>query len=447
MALRTPLSEMIGRVGRAIVRTFTRATVDTTTPDYKFYDELRRGKREGYKLGGLFAAPITETIVTHMMGPGILVSSDNADLQERLTDMLDDNLPLLIGVAEDSMGLGDAYVLVDVDGSLQQLSPDTVDIITYPEGSQSVVGYRVTAKFEKIEIITEYYDFFTVQTTKTAGDAKGTTEFFPNFRNMIPVIHFPNDRSANELHGHSMVDSLLTLFAEYDDVLLKSLMGVKVMGVPIPVLEDSENPKGELEANKTGNTTFTDTDGTTVTRPVIDFSEVSMLAFGKGARFNLKSPDPFTEDAGRMLEYLFLLMLEKTHIPEWVWGGGISSSKASVDAQAPAWLLFLQGRRIKLNAPLKLMLEVWRRTITIYESIDLVTTFKIRWPRIGNDDRQIMLSYLNAAYDREIIPKETYLRLMDLVENPDVEVTKAESESVTEPTEDQTVFNNVTNTV
>lgn len=441
------VSEMIGQVGRAIVRTFTRATVDTTQMDYRFYDELRRGKRDGYRLGGLFAAPIAETIVMHMMGPGILVSSDSSDLQERLTDALDEMLPDLITTAEDSMLLGDSYVLVDVDATIKILSPDTVEAITSPKGSQNVIAWKVTEKFETMEIVTEYWETFTYRSTKVAGSAEPFTEFFPNFRGVIPVIPFPNDRQANELYGHSVCEPLLPLFAEYDDVLGKSLMGVKVMGVPIPTLEDVENPKQELEANATGTATYTDKDGVQHTRPVIDFAEVSMLAFGRGARFDLKSPKPFTEDAGRMLEYLFLLALEKTHIPEWVWGGAVGSSKASVDAQAPAWLLFLQGRRIKLNKPLKQLLEVWRRTIALFEPIDLTTAFKIRWPRIGADDRAIMLNYLNAAFDRDVLTRETYLQLMDLVENAELEAAEADAEQAAEktPSEDEKVFKNVEN--
>lgn len=433
---RSRVSEMIGRVATPIFNMVTRQTVDLTKADYAFWSRFRRGKQKTYELGGLFANPIAEKIASYMLGKGIGILCEDEGTQSALSDFVDEALDDLFETVKDSMQLGDAYIVVNPDGTLQRVSPDQVEIITVPEGSQNVVGYRITSVLAKMTIIDEYYAFHRVIKATVAGVEQPTMEF-TNPTGLIPVIHFANDPEANELHGHVMYEGLLKLFAEYDDTMLKALDGVKAMGHPLAVIEGAEDPAEEVEANKTGEIAYDNEDGTRQTRAAIDITRLTMLVLGKGATFKFASgAKGFTEDAGRMLEYLFLLMLQHSHVPEWVWGGAINSSKASVDAQTPAWHLFIDWRRRKAAKPIQKLLEVWRAIRALYDfSIDATVPFKLEFPRLDEMTQETLLQFLNNAFDRGVITKATYLSLMMLVRDAESEVAAADEENSGEDAE------------
>lgn len=232
---------------------------------------------------------------------------------------------------------------------------------------------------------------------------------YANLIGGLPVIHLANDREANEIYGHPVYEGLLKLLAEYDEVLRKSLDGVKIMGHPIPVIEGMDDPAETLAMNANDAERWLDASGNWQERPVVDFGRLSMMILGKGGQFKFASPGQFSGDAGRLLEYLFLLMLQHAKIPEWVWGGAIASSKASVDAQRPAFTMMIQARRARLEAALLQLVRVWVATMEL-QSPPLAPPYPNRegnwtvvWPEMVADDEAMTLRKVDFAYSHGII--------------------------------------------
>ncbi len=431
-----PLSEMIGRTGRAYAASsyFAHTTVDWTQVDYGFWDQLRRGKKADYDIGGLFARPISRTLAHWSLGKGITPEVEDAsdDTETALQVFVQENLVTLIETTEDSLGLGDAYLVVNPDGTLTRVAPNQVEPLVEPAGSQNVVGYRITAKLETQTIVDEYRLTGRTVTVKEGG--KETPTRYPNLIGLLPVIHWPCEREANELFGHPYYEQLLRLFGRYNRAINKALDGVEAMGNPLPVVNGAKNPEEILRMLSFGRTTpYIDQDGKEQVIPVVDFSQIPVAVLGEGASFDFAAPKPFTGDAGKMLEFLFLLMLQATGIPEWVWGGAIASSKASVDAQYPAFENLIDGLRLKLRGPLMETMRVYLATIALYTPrISPSASVVLKFGSVVAEDRKQKLEEIKAAREDAqgpLIRRETALRLLNLVDDPEAEVKAAQEEA------------------
>jgi len=218
-----PVAEMIGRyvVAGAQLNVFrSRArvkTVDETIPDYEFYDRLRRCKAEGFTLAGLFCARIERILAAWVLGDGVTVTLHegaatgtlaarrrdytNGLLAEFIAGLLDAGQDeagaalevdagqgaQLLALYRDSLGLGDQYVIMNVDGTLSIPSPDTVTI------QRNMLDYRrwdaviVVTKLNGWEITDEYRRLDRTVTYKEGGEVRAV-QTYPNLLGVIPVV-------------------------------------------------------------------------------------------------------------------------------------------------------------------------------------------------------------------------------------------------------------------
>lgn len=451
MAKRVPVREMMGRVSSRVRAIYSQLTVDWTQVDYPWWNKLFRGKQPGYELGGLFADPIARVQSDWTLGKGFTATTGHEATDEALAEFIADNLDTLNDWDYQAFSLADGYLGVNPDGTLTLIPPNMVEKIVNKMNPADVWGYKVTSRpDESVEIIDEYRVQPTPGRHLVVKEQGRVTldETYALLSDDLPIIHIANGREPNEIYGHSGVESLRRLFAEYDDVITKSLQGVKLMGNPVPVIEDAEDPERELDLNATDEITeVTPTEGVSITRKVIDFARQGLfLVLGKGAKFAFKSPGSFTQDAGRMLEYLFLLMLQRSRIPEWVWGGAVASSKASVDAQMPAFALFIESRQRKLETHIKKLLTVWlqvKRLTTPGIQADL--PIAIDWPGVTQRDETITLTWAQTLYDRSLITAETFVRLSGLIDNPADEVAAAQDEQQQKQATEEAITQEVIN--
>lgn len=429
------VSEIIGRVSSPFRRTLTLATksVDETAPDYPFWSYLRRGKQRGYQIGALFTKRICEVDAEWTLGRGFTVETGNDKTDELVSDFLHEHLTTIMQCRKDASALGDAYVIVNADASLTMVNPDTVEVITDPFDYTNVIEYKVTTTLNTVRIVDEYFIDRRVVTTYDSGKA-AVTETFLNLLGYMPVIHLANDKEVNEMYGHPIYEGLLTLFARYDDVIQKSLDGVEVMGRPIPVATGMKDPTIAKKENSTRTEVVYDSDGSADTVDVVDFEDLTMLWLGEGADFKFASPNSFSADSVAMLKMLFYLMLEHIGIPEWAWGGAISSSHASVDAQMPAFIRYLEGRRLQIQSFICCLLCTWLAAKALTEPVAVVdeSDMDIDWPQLDKKDENLLLEKIKYADATGKITAETALRLMDLVEDPTAEIKAAEAEAATD---------------
>lgn len=136
------VAEMIGRGGLALLNRATwntaNVSVDYTRADYRFWDRLRNGMEDGYRIGGLHARPMAEIIAAYVLGTGPkgVVKSDTPrdpddphPIEAALADFWTDNSKLITDWYFDGLTLGDGFLVVNPDTSLTPVQPSQVDLI------------------------------------------------------------------------------------------------------------------------------------------------------------------------------------------------------------------------------------------------------------------------------------------------------------------------------
>ena len=325
-------------------------SVDATRGNYEFWDKLRRGAAEGYELGGLFCRPITEIVASYTLGGGLQahlnadppaqaesedVPPEPDEAVEYTNGLLNDFLThyhhFLLAREIDKLALGDQFVIVNPDGSLSAASPETVEVQYDRLDYRRPVSYIIRTRTDTAEITDEYRLDGRTQRVKWLSDQPdlgrkaGDEDVLGEWANLIgrlPVIHLPNDRSLNEQYGRPIYEALLHLFSRYDDLLTKALDGAELMGNPIPVFEGLENIDETIRANQTQeDQTYNDLDGNEEDRELIRFDTRGVIFLGKGGAFKFAAPPVgFTQDIRDMLKLLFLLVMDFSRIPEYLWG-------------------------------------------------------------------------------------------------------------------------------
>ncbi|MBX3081704.1 MAG: hypothetical protein KF716_08710 [Anaerolineae bacterium] len=424
------------------------STVDTTSPDFAFWDGVAKGTNPDYMLGALFAEPMCNILSSWTFGDKLTASVEgdpndpnvqytNAQLDKFLTD----NFSTLIATDESSLGLGDDYLVVNADGSLTPVPPHEVEVLTTPVGSLNVTGYKITSKLPTQTIVDEYTLKGRTRTVTTGeGAGSGAPVFYPNLIGTLPMVQFSTKKGRNELHGRPYFARLRRLFSRYDKVLNKAADGVELLGNPKPAVQGVEDPKATLAAMATGKTEVLDpATGKMVERYNVDFSKLPMIVVGKGGRFEFVAPTTgFTADAEKMLGIMFLLMLQYSGIPEWVWGGAIASSNASVDAQLPAFVWLIKGLRMKREKQIVDLLSIWMLYRALYDPRIVLSRPRLGWQPVVADDKKLLLDYLKFVTDRGLITDKTALAKTDLVEDPAKEVEAArEEQAANTPPDDQ----------
>lgn len=431
------VSEIVGRVAADTVPLTTYLkTVDRTRTDYAFYSSLLRGKEKGYQLGALFAKRIVEIDAEWTLGRGFTYKSGNDAVDEMLADFVTGNLNTFLTWRREANGLGDSYIVLNGDGSLSLKSPDTGQVLV--DDFNSIIGYKFIDRFERFNVEDVYSGFDRLITIRGGNLAAVTNGYINPIAPLIPVVHLANDRGVNETYGHPIYEALLHLFAKYDDVLTKTITGVELMGRPIPYATGLKDPNAAKQDNATRRVlVWNEETGQNEYQDVIDFDEVPMMWLGEGAQFGFAQPGPVAEQANIMLKKLFYLMLETIGIPEWAWGGAIASSKASVDAQSPAFVRYLEGRRAQTESALLALAERWLAYQRVIGFVPPVEKLTIEWPELQTKDETLRFQWVQWADQTGKLTDETALSLADLVEDPAAEIAAAREQAQT----DEDAFN------
>ena len=463
----TVVSEMIGRTAHpqgqiALFRSRTRTrTVDYTIPDYEFYDRLRRCKAEGYRLAGLFAKRIERVIAAWVLGDGLTVALHeseaepiderrraytNAALMEFVQSLLDagvdtdedeaagddddDRGSALAGVYKESMGLGDAYVVINADGSLSMPSPDTVELERDPLDYRRILAVTITTKTDKYAITDQYRaDGRTV--TVRQGDRVVGVQESENLIGRIPVVHIAHGRSSNETNGTPIHETLLELYDRYDDILYKQLDGAGMLGNPLLAFEGMEDITAVINANEPAtNDTYTDKDGNTATRQQLNIDRNAVLLIGKGGSAKFVAPPVgFTEDTKTALKSLFLLLLDHTGIPESVWGAELGSARATADTQQDQFVKEIQGWRQDNGGWIVRLCKIWLQMRALTDPQIVPGRLVLTWPALIQEDKELRLKYVEVGRRESLLTDETTLDLLELVDDPAAEVKAAASEA------------------
>jgi hypothetical protein len=415
-------------------------TFDETKPDYEFWDKFRRGKALGYKIGALFAKPIADILSSWELGQGFVAKLEQEQeagesveatdyTNSELADFLNKNHALMVDVEKDKLALGDQFVIVNPDATLSVAPPNTVGITRDPLDYRNVTAYTITTKAAGYTIEDQYR-----ADGRTVTISKGNEEMVQQFENLIgeiPVIHFVNERSSNECYGHPVYEALLPLFEEYDDTAYKMIDGVKLMGNPVPSIEGLEDLTQVENLNQTqDDDEYTDKDGNAETRRTLRFDKNPLFLIGKGGSLNFKGPQTgFTGDTQTALKILFLMTLDHTRIPEYLWGGAIASSMASAETQEPPFVSYIQERQKGMEENITKLLRIWSLMKSLVDPQMMVGDLTINWLPVKPESTDTTIKKVEVAKQHSLITDETALDKLDLVDDAQAEVEAAQAEA------------------
>jgi hypothetical protein len=444
-----PVGEIIGRTTyggaqASLIKSRTRVkTVDDTVPDYEFYDKLRRGKTRGYALGSLFAKRIENIYATWIMGDGVFVSlkesgDDDADTEDprtytdgELNDFVSEELTTFITVERDKFGIGDQYIVVNVDGSLSVPSPDTVEVERNPFDYRDVEAVEITTKMDDVTIVDRYEKAGRTVTVTDAMQRTTVAQFENLFDGEIPVVQVSFGMSANETNGHSVHEQMVPLYDQYDEVIFKQLDGVKLIGSPMLAIQGLDDLTGVVNLNEPSDTTtYSDKDANEVERQQLNIDENAVLLIGKGGQaLFVAPPTGFTADTQQALKTLFLLILDHTGIPEFIWGNEISSGRSSSEVQLEQWTRDVTGMRRFDEKWLKRLCVLWLKAQALIDPKIVVDELTIAWPELRGDDAELLLKQLQFTANESMLTREDMLTLLDLVDDAADAVARAEEEA------------------
>lgn len=465
----TPASTVVREIiGRDVIafqywRRMIGYSLDRTQPDYAFWDSLRRGKAVGFEFAGLFCRPITEVIAAHVLGtsvgasllPDDSLSADRVEYTNSLLGRLfSRSMMTLMTLLIDLYALGDQYIVVNADGSFSVPSPDTVSVEYDPIDYRRLAKVTLCTELPDVVLTDEYtasVRTLKIKYVKRVGDhPAGSVESveFPNLIGVVPVVHFASDRSANELYGRPVYESMLRLLSRYDDLIEKGLDGAEIMGNPVPVISglDSSGTVQTAYAPQTDED-YVDIDGNVETRDVLTVDTRAGMLLRGSAQFSFASPPTgFTDDIRNMLKLLFLLLLDHTRLPEALWGGAISSSKASADAQMPPFYQYIQGRRLLLEGQggdtvlghratggLLELIDLWLRCRALVDPQVIVAPVEIVWSPLSEVDLHAKWEWVSWLRQMGLITGVTAVELSGLVEDATAEVSAAAEEASSVP--------------
>lgn len=405
--LRQRWRELIGAPGRLRVGTgklwTSFPTRDTTQADYRFWDRARRGRARGLELSGLFLKPLGSKVAAWVLGARPVWTPAVLDAWWAA------NHAAILRGYEESLHLGDCFLIVNGDLSVSVVPPHVVEPLLDGEGR--LLGWRITEVYrpdggEQTTIIDEYTAEARTRTIKRGMSVK--TDVYPNLTGCIPVIHIANRCGADEMFGRPEGEALVAALQRYGDVFDAALKGNIRQGRPTPVIErmgSAEQVQKFWERfGRTETTTLPD--GTTETVEVIDFDPDQLLTLGGEATFAYKAPGSFSGDTQTLLNLIFYLVIEHTELPEFAWGGAISSSKASAETQMPPFVKFIEKKR---GAAEGWMLQLARVALAYLRLVepslqrehDVETA--ITWPALTERDGRLLLDTVSWAHGAGLV--------------------------------------------
>lgn len=430
-ALVTTVSEQVGDARTYNIRyrdnTIT-PTHDWGQTDYRFFDRARRCKIQGLELAGLFLRPLESKKAAWVMGKPPKLKVESVNGREKLNEWWRDHHSRIQRTFQESVGLGDCYMVVNADLSVTIVPPDVVDPIVDDADFSKKLGYRITEVYphptrigETQTIIDEYTAKERVRIVRTNGSEVKRT-VYKNLIGRNPMVKISNNRGSNEEFGHPEGEALLEALHSYGDTFAYAHSGNKRQGRPTPVIEKMGSVEQINAFWERFGTTRTQTlpDGTTETYVELNLDADNVITLGGEATFRYAQPGSFSSDTVALLGLLFYLILQHTEFPEFIWGNAISSSKASAESQMEPFAKWVEKQQGDCNDWVIEVAQIVLAYLSLYEpGVSASDQITVQWTSITGDDGKLTLDALTVLLKYGKIDDETLLSLMPLdIENP-----------------------------
>lgn len=453
------VGELIGGARRRIIGlldrslTLLRPSRDLSEPDYEWYDHARRGMRDGLEIAGLFLKPIQSKITTWVVGLMPVFKSDNEDAQEALADWMTEHWADVMMGYEESVGLGNSYLLVNADLSLSVISPDVIEPIVSDENYSEVIGWRIREKHEHptdygrwMTMTDEYYPDRRVVTVQyETGKPIVTT--YRNLLGRVPIVHIPNNCRPNELFGRPETEALVRnrkgLLHRYGEVLDAALTGNIRQGRPVRVFSFEDIASMNKFADTYGETqsrTAVNEDGEEVTEQetILNIDSDQGVLMAGGGTITHSQPGSFAGDTQTLLGILFWLLVQHTEIPENIFGVSMDSSRASAETLMPSFIKWIQKRQGQAGKWLRELAEIVHGMQVLLGDAPAVDRIGIQWQALEDTDKALVQKIIEWAHKNGLLDDTDALSLAPIdIENPGEYVERAKAQREEEGQEQQ----------
>lgn len=323
-------------------------TRDLARPDYPFWDRARRAGVPGLELSGLLLRPLSSKAAAWVLG------DPPAWNDPRLARWWLANHAAILRAYEESLALGDCFLVINADGMVTVVPPHVVEPLWSQDEDQigAIAGWQIAERFpDGTGVIDCYTDRRRERTIERPGRSPVTTRY-PNPIGRAPIVHLANGVGADEVFGRPEGEALIPALRRYGAIFEAALNGNIRQGRPTPVIErmGSAEQVARFWERFGRRETVTEPDGTQTAIDVIDFDPDQLLTLGGEASFDYKAPGSFSKDTETLLGLLFYLVLEHSEIPEFAWGGAIASSKASAETQREPFVQWIAKKRSAARA-------------------------------------------------------------------------------------------------
>ena len=414
-------------------------STDHSRAKYAFWACFRRGQLEKTSLSAALAMPIVNLITSFAMGRLPTLHTDQGrDYEAAIQDWLGLQHQQLLDFARDSFSLGDSYLLVNPDGTLVPLPPDIVTIETSPENRGLVTATSFAVRLTPQRTLTERY----TPEERTITIREGRLESVQVFRNMfaphIPIVHLAHQRDPNDLYGHSIFAPLLGHFERMNEIITRTVAGINLMGRPPGVfrLKSPASMRDEM-SRVLGDTTATMPSNIPglasqqfeqAQKYALTLERDPLFYLNVDEDFKFAHPGPLADDATKVMYEIRSEINRHVGLPEWVWGGPIPSSRASVDAQAPAFSHMVNSWRRPIGEALRQIVLLYSMVATGGPPSGGESRIILEWPAVLIIDEAQQLSRIKQAADYGLITRRAHLAALGLVHDPAEEVVAAEEE-------------------
>lgn len=424
------------------------STLDVGFADYKFWALARKGSAKGIEISGLLLRPLESKIAAWTLGKLPTVVMKKKGSSDFIAEWLQINQATIVRMYQQSVGMGDSFILVNPDLTTVVFPPDIVSPIVADDDYTNIIGWRIVQLVPhpsqptwKMEIIN---DFTKTKRTKqvfiTAGKPRARifNKSYNNLIGKIPIIHVPNNAEAWERFGHAEGEPLLHLLQRYNEIFLAAIEGNKRQGRPTPVISGLGTPQ-EVDqfwkqyAHKIKHETE---GGEFEEYEEIPFDADKLMTLGGQATFKWESPQPFASDTEKLLGLLFYLYIQHSELPEFILGNAVQTG-ADPAPQIEPLVKFIDKRRLQVEGWFTDLCEV----ALAYKGLsdpaarqNADDELELHWPKLTTQDANLSLTTVQWLYMQGMIDRKMAITLVPVdIANPDQALKDGEADFAKRP--------------
>lgn len=397
-----------------------------------------------FLLGAGFGKPIINSSAAFSLGklPEV-VSDEDSDMAESINHWIDSMKSNLFAWGRNGFRDGDSYIRIHKDGKLSIIAPHKVDKIVDPVTGE-LQGYDIThyVKNREKNKLTKYVEELRTtapfrrvmiyekdKSTPTVQEGSEDVDDFGSEIRPLPIIHFANEREADQIYGNSDYQNIYIDMMNYHSILENAVKNNIYNSNAIPILTGIDNPEKFMETNgiKMSDGSYN-----------MKWDAKKLLLGGKDFDVKVVGGVANASDADKLLNIFFWKIAQGSETPEFVFGTAVSSSKASVQEQMPVAIMKGQRKQTQLSQPFTELVRNWlwygeKFRFPDFENLKSDLQFELKWLSIVDDDMNLNIEIVNALSEQGCITDKTKMMILNMgkyVTNFDEEIENARQEQI-----------------